>query len=425
MDLKPLREQDTGTWADHYEEPFSGLVYRQDRRGNWYDVEGVRLSVPVFLRGDVLISLPGKRSRRSFAFGGRQVKVSPNVQLIQIGKLVLDVGLNPVRYYGDRLAGLGEGYLSFGGTDCWQEVRLSLRHGVFINEYDRRPLRVNDEEITGYLGSDYVAGARFDTVSSAGRAYVLRGGSEGVFTIADRPARVRFSSLTAFDGDWLALCSVDPAGNEWAYADLGAGTFFHLGGHPGEPVTELSALEIPDRKLYRVKAGEHALVYDAASGSAFTIDDGARRPKDLRVHPDFPNHLLIATLEHNERVIDHSDEDTLRYGEHRFELAELTGAAGDRLLSAKSVRGESLVIDSAAGMHRLRLAMCGDRRVLRLNGAGYAVGPRILQPVLLQSMGGPIPRILVVSEPELPPLHPAEGPAGLYRPGRAFGVRGQ
>jgi len=44
-------------WSDFYFEPHTNSLYRQDAREEWYDLEGFRLASPVFLKGDVLISL--------------------------------------------------------------------------------------------------------------------------------------------------------------------------------------------------------------------------------------------------------------------------------------------------------------------------------------------------------------------------------
>ncbi|MEM6769377.1 MAG: hypothetical protein AAF597_02235, partial [Bacteroidota bacterium] len=138
-------------WTDFYFEPHTNGLYRQDERGYWYDLEGFRLAAPIFLKGDVLISLPGKVSKQSFAFGGQQLLASPHTQLIQVGKLVYNQELEPVCYFGEKVTGLGRKHISFGGLDQWQEVFRSLDERVFINEFSGAPLLINDEEIVGHV----------------------------------------------------------------------------------------------------------------------------------------------------------------------------------------------------------------------------------------------------------------------------------
>ena len=50
---QPLQEAEE--WEDFYLEPFTQHFFRKDKYENWFDIDGYKLSAPVFLIGDTLI----------------------------------------------------------------------------------------------------------------------------------------------------------------------------------------------------------------------------------------------------------------------------------------------------------------------------------------------------------------------------------
>ena len=99
--------EDSTNWEDSYFEPLSNSFYRKDKHDRWCDLEGFVMTETVFLKNDVLTSLETKSSKQSLSFLNQELFISENRQLIQIGKIVLDLNLESVNYLGERVTGLG------------------------------------------------------------------------------------------------------------------------------------------------------------------------------------------------------------------------------------------------------------------------------------------------------------------------------
>ena len=418
IDLEAIKQQDTAVWADHFREPHTGALYRQDVRGNWYDLEGVCLTMPVFLRGDVLVSLPGRASKKSFAFRDRNLYVSPNKRMIQIGRMVLDVNLEHLRYFGDRLASLGTEHVNLGDDDCWQEVLMGLDRRGFLNEYDSRPLLMNGEEITGHLTTVRLGGRRYDVWESASRSYVTQAGSEDLFRVDDSPVALDFDTYVRFKDNELVLAR---AGNHVAphtvggaesggqqtkpggyYINLTTRAAFRAPSLGDVPILELIALDGPRDDLFRVRTPQSTFVFDAQKSDVFAIDGGELLPQHIRLHPDFPNYLLIATVNGKEVICDRLTQTTLAVGPDHIRVKKITGRKGERLLAAIGERDEALVLDTVAGMSSLTLAQVDGRAIVETVGSPFRLGGRVLQHCMLRQTGSPVPRVVVISDDELP-----------------------
>lgn len=419
MTLEQLRKDDLTDWADHYVEPHTGALYRRDARGNWYDVEGVRLAVPVFLRGDVLVSLPGKISRRSFAFRGQTLLISPRGRFLQVGKLVLDAALQPVRYFGDRLAGLGPTYVDLGEGEAWQEVLISLDRRGFLNETDARPLVIEGEEITRFWATErrsnggFPGGSngRFHVFSSATRRFVVEGSTEDVVRVNGRAVDLDFSTYLRFQDREVirtrsASLDEDRAGgsNDAAnfYIDLATRQPFYAPSLGEVLIHELEEIDGFREDLYRVRTSEATFIFDARDGDVFSIDGGSVYPQRIRLHPTFPGHLLVVEADGERFICDKETRTTLAVGPGLVKVAQVRGKPGDRLLPATGSRGEKLVLDTAEGLDHLTLATVEGLPVESLSGEPFRLGGRIVQACVVRQAGGSLPRLAVLNEPDLP-----------------------
>ena len=143
-------------------------------------------------------------------------------------------------------------------------------------------------------------------------------------------------------------------------------------------------------------------VFDAETGDVFSVDGGELLPQDLRLHPDFPNYLLIVTVGGEELVCYRDGQTTLAFGERYTRVKAVHGKPGDRLLNAVGTRGEQLVLDTVHGLGNLTLARAGDGEVDQVIGEPFRLGSRMLQRATLRRTGGPVPRVLVINDDDLP-----------------------
>jgi len=387
-------------WADYYYEPYTSSLYRQDERGHWYDISGSRLVVPVFLKGDVLVSLIGKTSRQSWAFAEQEPVISPNARLIQVGKLVYDADLVPVQYFGEKISGLGSGHISFGGEDQWQEIRRDFRERGYINEFTKVPLLINDEEIVEHLGNVSHGGRLFASFRCHRRTYVVENNSETILHYDGKPLSLDLSTyLMLNDREIVAATS----GSETFYYDLETRQPFLLPDTGQERIIykAAKAVRLSGTTLYNLRTAQQAFVYDAVAKTIFTLDEGKVRPEVVMDFPGFADHYLLATIEGRRQLTTKRDRRIIRLGEDELDVAEILSEPNRKLLNARDNQGRELVLDVRTGLSEPRLAEIDGYRVLRTLGEVHRIGDRALQHVLLDSLGGEVERIIDLEEPEL------------------------
>jgi len=139
--------KDAANWEDFFIEPNTHNFYRQNTRGNWFNIEGNKLASPIFLIGNVLVSLIGKKSKKSLAFKGASLLASPGLRLIQVGKVVFDNQLNPISVFGEKITGLGKKNIAFDDGTVLQEVLTGFKSSTFIDEQTLQPFLINDEQV--------------------------------------------------------------------------------------------------------------------------------------------------------------------------------------------------------------------------------------------------------------------------------------
>lgn len=398
LDNQPVADGER--WADHYFEAHTKSLYRQDERGSWYDLEGFRLTVPVFLKDEVLISLPGKMSRRSWSFNGREAVISKNGQLIQVGKMVYDTALEPVHYFGEKLTGLGRGHVSFGGTDQWQEVRRGLLACGFINEFTRVPLLINDEEITGHLRSEKRGKRHFEVFRSATREYVLESYSGGEVRFDGYPLEIDFDTYLKMDDTEIVLAT---DARESFYFDLNGRQPFLIAGVGEERVRKVSLapIRLPGVDLYNITTEHQTFVYDASSRSVYCLNEDEVQPTAIEEVPGFEAFFFMAEVNGEHKLCSKRMGSVLQFGPENLEVGRILSNAGAKLLNAISTVGEKLVIDLRRGADKATLATADGRLIKETIGAPYRVGDHALQHVLLASLGGTVNRLVDLELEEL------------------------
>lgn len=387
-------------WADHYFEPLTHSLYRKDERGTWYDIEGFRVAAPVFLKGDVLVSLLGKRSHRSWAFTDQEAVISPNAQLIQVGKLVYDVQLEPVRYFGEKISGLGRGHVSFGGKDQWQEIRRGFHERGYLNEFTKVPLVIYDEEILAHDGSVTHGGRQFAVFCCARRSYVVEGNSETILHYEGKPLSLDLSTYLVLNEQEIVLADT---GSEQFYYDLDTRKPFQLPETGQEHIIYKAAetVRLPGTSLYSMRTANRSFVYDQAAQSIFNLENAEAALESVEEVPGFTDNFFFVQIAGRRHLALKRSRRLIRLGEENLEVAEILSDPNRKLLNARDVQGRELVVDVRQGLSEPSLAMIDGQRVLRTLGAVHRVGDRALQHILLDSLGGSIERIIDLEEPEL------------------------
>ena len=225
-------------WKDFYAEPYTGSFFRQNMHGLWYNIEGHKLDALVFLQRDVLVSLLGKKSLQSLSFRGQRIGMSPKSKLIQIGKLVLDGDLKIVRFYGEKITGLGRNNIVFANGKSVQEIHLGLHESAFIDEDDGEPYLLNNEVVKKHVQSVRKGNRRFEVFKIAKEIYVVNAKDNKLMTCDTRPFNIDFEYYHKLGNRELALCCYD--GHEH-YMDVNTNTKFVLPEVSEDPITFLSS----------------------------------------------------------------------------------------------------------------------------------------------------------------------------------------
>ena len=405
MTLDELQGSDAHPWADHYEEPHHGLLYRRDDRGHWYDVAGHRLYRPVFLKGDVLVSLTAKRSRRSLSFRDATLRSSPGGRLIQVGRLVLDASLEPLRYFGDRVAGLGPASVSLGG-ERYQEVLIGLTERRFVGEHSLQPLLADGKEVTTYTGPLHYAMTRLESfLAKDGGQYAFGTSANDLLTIDERPVTVEPDTLARV-GDRFVLRV--RRGDRSFFIDLNRREALEFTDFPGQPVLELSPIDrmgSGPATFFNARTARQSFVYNAATDDPLALDGGSVYPTGVARVPGFERYLFYAEVDGKFLLCSHQNRSILRFGPEERTVAQLEAASPTApLLNATDSLGEPLVLDARRGLNDLRLAVCGERPIVRVRERAFRLGVHHLQHADLRGLGGELPRVLYLDEPELRPF---------------------
>ena len=388
--------EEAAHWADYYFEPMTASFYRKDTRGNWYDIEGYRLASPVFLKEDVLCSLPGKTSKKSASFKGQKLVISPSAEIIQIGKLVYNTDLKLVHYFGEKITGLGKKNISFSGKDILQEVLLGLNRSAFINEFTKEPYLINNEEIIGHVQTVVKGRHRFEVFKSNKRKYIVENASFSIFAFEGAPVILDFSTFLELGFHELIQAK---KGRERFYMDINSKKPFAIP-NSEEWVIEIDqqAITIGGDDLYNMKTKEKAFVYNENKNIIFTLNKGTVQPESITPLEGFENNYAFANIKNEQKLFYKKQNEIITLGEEELTIKTLQRKAKQKLFNAVSNSDEKIVLDARKGLDNLILAKSGDQKILKVLDQPHPVGNTVLQNVLLQTLGGSEPRVINLNE---------------------------
>ncbi|MEO1624056.1 MAG: hypothetical protein AAFV25_02780 [Bacteroidota bacterium] len=397
---QPSTEEKHKDWHASYKEPYSGLLFRQDRLGNWYDIEGQRLETPVFLLGDVLCSLNGRVSRQSFSFRGEELVASPHFSLVQLGKLVLDQNLQPVKHLGEKVTGLGRKNICFSDGICIQEVHLGFDKTAFVFEDTGDPFLIGKQAVRKHLGTTQKAGHTYYSFQTLEEAFVLKDRSDRLLCCEGEAVSVDFGTYFRMGDEELALCN--SPGRSY-YIDLQSETPFLLDGICDGHILHIDqqALTCQGDRLRNVRTATQSLVYNESKAERFALNDGDFWPESILPAPVYPAYFAMAIRGTTTRLFQQSTQRIVQLPPAQIEISEMNGEEGQLLVNAKSAEGNSLVIDLRLGYDQPRQAQSESRPLITVHGSPAELGNTLVQNASIKTLGGSERRVIDLNHPEL------------------------
>ena len=384
-------------WIEDYTEPTTGGFFRKGKHGFWYDVEGHRLPAPIFLQGEVLISLLGKKSKSSLSFRGQEIIVSPSYELIQVGKIVLDADLNLINYFGERITGLGSKNITFQDGKTIQEVHLGLDRKAFIDEKEKTPFLLNNENVTKHLQTVKKGGNRFEIFQTDKNQYVLSEKSVVPLTCDGHFVSIDFSTYVSINDVEVAQCQHD---GDCKYMDIHSESTFQLEGFGDEPLTTISiaSIALEDGQIRNMATTKKQFVYNETKRTIFSLNDGQLYPEAVEEVTHYEDHFGAITNGKTTKLFSKKTYKTLAIGTKTIEIRKILSLPDQPLLNAIDAAGNKIVIDARKGFDQLEIAQIGDQEVVKVLGKPEKIGNTFLQNALLKTLGGTEKRVLDLSK---------------------------
>ena len=409
--------RDAANWADFYIEPNTHSFYRQNERGNWFDIEGHKLASPIFLLDNVLVSLVGKKSKKSLAFKDINLLVSPNLKLIQAGKVVFDNELNPVSVFGERITGLGKKNIAFGDGTILQQVLTGFKSYTFVEERSLKPFLINDEQIIQHIKTVIKNGKRYEVFKTVSSEYALSGETRACLTCEEEKVKINFDSYVKMGPQELVKCT-GKSGSR--YMDLHTQTAYALKEVSEDTIVfiDTNVLLVDGAILRSMATATDRFVFNETKKEIFTLNQGTIRPNAVTEPDFFGEYLGIADIKGGRKYFHKKKNELIRLGLEEIEVETiLTKKDNHKLLNALSVKGEQFVLDVRKGFDHLERAYANGQAVAEVYEFPRNVGRKMLQNAVLNTLGGTEKRVIDLNANQLSiftlPQNLSADPAGI------------
>lgn len=392
--------EDSDCWEDSYFDVLASSFYRKDINGYWYDIEGFRMKEVVFLKEDILISLAAKKSKKSLSFRNQEIFISKNKQLIQVGKILFDLNLEIVKYFGDKITGLGITNIAFEGEDILQEVRLGMNHYAFINEYTHQPFLIEGAKIIKHLSTYHYAHKRVDVFQSEIKSYGLSGGSQNFLSHDNRPLQIIGQDHLNI-GDEVLIKVND--GKRDFYFDLIRNEPFYLAEQNIRTVTDIDPIpvRIGNERMYNMSNDVERFVIKESSRSVFKLDEDSIQPERIEVANKFEEHLAFAIVEGKRKLISKKDNQILKFGNDDIEISQLNGGPHDKFVNVLDSNGNKRVLDIRLGISNITMAQINGDIVSEVCGSAIRFDNTTILNVLVDSLSGHVNRVISINDKTL------------------------
>jgi len=393
--------EDSEQWADSYFDELSSSFYRKDENGHWYDIDGFMMEEKVFLKSDVLISLETKTSKKSLSFRNQNLYISANRQLIQLGKVVLDLNLNVVKYYGEKITGLGAGHISFRDKDVLQEVKLGLERSAFINEYSFEPYLFREEKVIEHLGSHQYGKKRVEIFRTETMSFGLEGSSDHCLIYEGKP--LQFDSPKYVRLREAELIRVSD-GQKFFYFDLNKNEPYSIANLDDKILSDIDEkhVRIDKSKYFNVSGPREQFVIAEEDGKIFLLDEGSIRPEKITDSEVLNEYYGFASIDGQRKLFSKKEMAVLKFGKDALEVAEITYNTSDKLINAIDTNGNNLVLDLRFGFDNISLAETNGYKIMEIYGSPMQIGSKTLQNAYVETLGGKVRRVIDINVKSLP-----------------------
>lgn len=409
--------KDAAKWADFYIEPHTHNFYRQNERGNWFNIEGNKLASPIFLVDNVLVSLIGKKSKKSLAFRGVNLLVSPNFRLIQAGKVVFDNQLNPISVFGEKITGLGKKNITFDEGTMLQEVLTGFKTSTFVDERTLQPFLINDEQITQHVKTVLKNGQRYEIFKTETSEYTLLGTTKACLHCDGEKVKINFNSYVKMGQQELVKCT-GKSGSR--YMDLRTQSAFALKEVSEDTIVfiDLETLHVNGAVLRSMATATDRFVFNETDKEIFKLNNGTIRPNAVSNPDFFSEYLGIADIQGEKKYFHKKQKNILQLDTAGIEIETiLTKKENHKLLNALSTKGEKIVLDVRKGFDHLERAYANGQAVAEVYEYPRNVGRKMLQNASLNTLGGTEKRVIDLNANQLTifilPQKLAADPAGI------------
>ncbi len=393
--------ENSDQWVDHYLEPISNSFYRKNEQGHWYDIEGFKLEEKIFLKDHVLTSLDSKKSKSSLLFSGQSVFVSKHKQLIQIGKIVFNLDLEVVNYFGERITGLGACNVHVGMGKVVQQVYLGIRDFAFIDEHTHEPFLFGEIRITKHQGSHQYGNRQVALFETATQTIGIDEETGAIISLGDQPLHIESSEYINFNN--AAIIKVSNSGHHF-YFNLHTNEAFQPSNNQAISISEIDSqyIRIGQRKVFNVCSPNEEFVIYESDGRILTLNEGAITPQRIDDANIYKQHFGIATIDGQTKLFSKSKNSVLKFGKDALEVAELLHGNSDKFINAIDTHGNKLVLDIRHGFDNIQLAESDNLKIIETLGDIMAIGNKRLLRVSLETLGGKTERIIDINNKDLP-----------------------
>ena len=363
-----------------------------------FDIEGIALNAPIFIQGHILCSLLGKKSKKSFSFKNQVILANPSMQLIQVGKMVLDQSLHPVHIAGQKLSALGPTHIHLGNNHI-QEVVLGLGQRAFWNIGQEDVFNIEGEIIRDYLGSLKLQTKNLAFFKSDQRTFAIDSSTAEVIKVDGQIADPDISSHIQINGRDLLFNQTE---KQEGYFDIQDASYFHL-----ENCCDSKILAIEDNfpknnkgRLLNIRSQKKSFVYDEEAQNQFVFPDG-QSPTSVQEASFYPKRFAIAEFDEIQKLFYLKDRVLLQLSPNQTEVKEIQVVANQKLLNALSAQDEKIVLDIRQGIKNIKQALSFGQVIEEVVDKAHPVGDSILQNAKIKTLGGNSQRVIDLNHEEL------------------------
>lgn len=391
--------QGSEEWADFYLEPNTSSFFRKDSRGRWYDIQGYLLKTSFLIKDHVLCSLNGKTSKKSLFYAGQNMYINPNGTMVQVGKVVYDIDLNILKYFGEKITGLGSSNVTFNSSSSLQEIRLGLTKSAYINEINYKPFLINGEEIIRHISTKNIDNYTFEIFQSGEHEYVICNNLDNILQYNNETLKVEFETYIQLGSYHLIRVRNN---QETFYYDLKSRKPFD----PlttGEFVLEINNTNVKKNNsiLYNLKCKQTEYVFNALKDKVFTMEDDTITPENVQEVYEFDQHFYYATIAGVRKLCSHKTDKIIKVEDHSIEVSEILGDSKQKLVNILTTNNEHFALDIRFGFDNISLAKVGPYRIVETISEPTSLSNFILQNVHIQTLGGTKNRVVNLNEPGL------------------------